>query len=124
MTPDARSTDAAAADAVGPNATAALEDAIDREDNARYDLRLYVTGMTRRSLRAIANIKQICEEHLQGRYDLVVIDVYQSPALARGEQIIALPTLIKRIPGPLRRFIGDLSDCDRVLIGLDLKPKH
>jgi len=124
MTPDARSTDAAAADAVGPNATAALEDAIDREDNARYDLRLYVTGMTPRSLRAIANIKQICEEYLQGRYDLVVIDVYQSPALARGEQIIALPTLIKRIPGPLRRFIGDPFDRGRVLIGLDLKPKH
>jgi circadian clock protein KaiB len=90
----------------------------------RYVLRLYVTGLTPRSLRAITNIKEICEEHLKGRYDLQVIDIYQQPVLARGEQIIAVPTLIKKLPPPLRRIIGDLSDRERVLIGLDLKPNR
>lgn len=87
-----------------------------------YVLRLYVTGTTPRSVLAIRNIKEICEEHLKGRYRLEVIDVYQRPALASGEQIIATPTLIKELPAPLRRLIGDLSDVDRVLMGLDLKP--
>ncbi len=91
-------------------------------DTTRYLLRLYVAGMTPRSERAIANIKAICEEHLKGRYDLRVVDVYQHPALAAGEQIIALPTLIKKLPPPLRRIIGDLSNRERVLIGLDLRP--
>ena len=85
-----------------------------------YVLRLYVTGTTPRSQQAIANIRDICEEHLQGRYQLEVHDVYQRPLVA-GEQIIALPTLIKELPLPIRRFIGDLSDTDRILIGLDLK---
>ncbi len=85
-------------------------------------LRLYVTGMTPRSARAIANIKQICEEHLAGRYRLEVIDLYQQPQLAQGEQIIAAPTLIKELPLPLRRMIGDLSSTERVLVGLDLRP--
>ena len=89
----------------------------------RYVLRLYVTGMTPRSTRALANIKEICEEHLKGHYDLQVIDVYQQPVLARGDQIIAVPTLIKKLPPPLRRMIGDLSDREQVLIGLDLRPK-
>jgi circadian clock protein KaiB len=89
----------------------------------RYVLRLYVTGTTPRSMHAIANIKEICEEHLQGRYDLQVIDLYQQPALAQGEQILAVPTLIKKLPVPLRRLIGDLSDSERILIGLDLRPK-
>ena len=80
--------------------------------------------MTSRSTRAIANIKEICEEHLKGRYDLRVIDIYQQPVLAKGEQIIAVPTLIKKLPPPLRRLIGDLSDRKRVLIGLDIKPEH
>ena len=73
---------------------------------------------------AIKNIKKICEEHLNGRYDLEVIDVYQKPVLAKGEQIIAAPTLIKKVPHPLRRFIGDLSDSERILLGLDLRPKR
>ncbi len=90
----------------------------------RYELRLYVAGMTPRSARAIANIKEICEEHLKGLYALQVIDLYQQPVLAEGEQIIAVPTLIKKLPPPLRRIIGDLSDRERVLIGLDLKPKR
>jgi circadian clock protein KaiB len=89
----------------------------------RYTLRLYVAGMTPRSTRAIANIKAICEEQLQGRYDLQVIDLYQHPALAEGEQIVALPTLVRKLPPPLRRMIGDLSDREQVLIGLDLRPK-
>jgi circadian clock protein KaiB len=90
----------------------------------QYILRLYVTGTTPRSVRAIQNIKRICEAHLQGRYELEVIDIYQQPTLAAGEQIIALPTLIKKLPLPLRRLIGDLSDTEHVLLGLDLKPRE
>jgi len=89
----------------------------------KYLLRLYVTGTTPRSARAIENIKRICEEHLRGHYDLQVIDVYQRPKLAADEQIVATPTLIKVLPTPLRRLIGDLSSEERVLIGLDLRPK-
>jgi circadian clock protein KaiB len=88
-----------------------------------YVLRLYVTGTTSASLRAVANIKKICEEHLQGRYELEVIDLYQQPVLAQGEQIIAAPTLIKKLPLPLRRMIGDMSDTERVLVGMDLRKK-
>jgi len=88
-----------------------------------YTLRLYVTGMTQKSTRAISNIKKICEEHLKGRYDLQVIDIYQQPALAKGEQIIAAPTLIKKLPLPLRRFIGDMSNKEKILLGLDLRPR-
>ena len=87
----------------------------------RYSLRLYVTGMTSRSSRAVDNLKAICDEYLEGRYDLEVIDIYQQPALAKGEQIIAAPTLIKKLPLPLRRVIGDMSSTDRVLLGLDLR---
>jgi circadian clock protein KaiB len=89
----------------------------------KYVLRLYVAGLTPRSQKALNNIKKICEEHLKGRYDLEVIDVYQHPVLTKGEQIIAAPTLIKKLPLPLRRFIGDLSDTERILLGLDLRPK-
>lgn len=88
----------------------------------KYLLRLYITGVTPRSTRAIQNIKKICEDHLHDRYDLEIIDVYQQPVLARGEQIVAAPTLIKRLPLPLRRFIGDMSSTDRILLGLDLRP--
>lgn len=86
----------------------------------QYVLRLYVAGMTPRAGRAIESVRALCEEHLTGRYDLQVVDVYQQPALAKGEQIIAAPTLIKKLPLPLRRIIGDMSNHDRVLIGLDL----
>jgi circadian clock protein KaiB len=85
-----------------------------------YVLRLFVTGMTARAGRAIENVRKICDEHLAGRYDLEVIDVYQQPVLARDEQIIAAPTLIKQRPLPLRRIIGDMSNLDRVMAGLDL----
>ncbi len=90
-------------------------------DSLQYVLRLYVTGTTPRSMRAISNIRKICEEHLEGRYDLEVVDISQHPTLAEGEQIIAAPTLIKMLPLPLRRFIGDLSQTDRILLGLDLR---
>jgi circadian clock protein KaiB len=99
----------------------AFELTIDPSKKVSYLLRLYVTGSTPKSVHAIANIKQICEEHLQGRYDLEVIDLYQRPNLAKGEQIIAAPTLIKKLPLPLRRIIGDLSNTERVLVGLDLR---
>jgi circadian clock protein KaiB len=105
-------------------ATAVLDQSSPQPGEPRFELRLYVAGMTPRSARAIANIKEICEEHLEGHYDLRVIDLYQEPVLAKGEQIIAVPTLIKKLPPPLRRLIGDLSDRDQVLIGLDLKPKR
>ena len=89
-----------------------------------YVLRLYIAGMTPQSVRAIANLKKICEENLQGRYDLEVVDLYQQPQLAKGEQIIAAPTLIKKLPLPLRRIIGDMSKTERVLVGLDLRKKE
>jgi circadian clock protein KaiB len=90
---------------------------------SRYVLRLYVAGKSPKSVNAIANLKKICEENLQGRYELEVIDLYQQPQLAQGEQIIALPTLIKKLPPPLRRIIGDMSNTERVLVGLDIRTK-
>jgi circadian clock protein KaiB len=89
----------------------------------KYVLRLYVAGMTPKSTRAIMKIKEICQEYLQDRYDLEVIDIYQQPILAKGEQIIAAPTLIKKLPLPLRKFIGDMSNMEKILVGLDLRPK-
>jgi circadian clock protein KaiB len=89
----------------------------------RYVLRLYVAGQTPNSVRAILNIKKICEEELKGIYDLETIDLYQQPQLAQGEQIVAVPTLIKELPLPLRRIIGDMSNTERVLVGLDLRKR-
>jgi circadian clock protein KaiB len=94
-----------------------------RPKKAKYLLRLYVTGTTGKSMRAIQNVRRICEEHLQGLYDLEVVDIYKNLPLARGDQIIAAPTLIKRLPVPLRRLIGDMSDEQRVLVGLDVRPR-
>ena len=87
----------------------------------KYILRLYITGSTSRSVLAITNLKKICEEYLEGLYELQIIDLYQNPSLAKGEQIIAAPTLIKKLPLPFRRIIGDMSDKEKVLLGLDLK---
>ena len=103
--------------------TETFEKLIQQKEKEKYVLRLYVAGLTPRSQMAIKNIKKICEEHLKGRYDLEVIDVYQNPVLAKGEQIIAAPTLLRKLPLPLRRFIGDLSDSERILLGLDLRQK-
>jgi circadian clock protein KaiB len=87
----------------------------------KHILRLYVTGTTSRSLLATANLKKICEEYLEGRYELEVIDLFQHPCLAKDEQIIAAPTLIKKLPLPFRRIIGDMSNKEKVLLGLDIK---
>ena len=95
-------------------------DASAAQKSARYVLRLYIVSMTPKSMRAVANIRRICDEHLPGRYELEVIDLMEHPALAEGEQIIAAPTLVKMLPLPLRRFIGDLSQTENVLLGLDL----
>ncbi|MFP4031151.1 MAG: circadian clock KaiB family protein [Desulfococcaceae bacterium] len=106
------------------NARADFERALADRESKRYMLRLYVSGATFKSMRAISNIRKICEEHLKGRFELEVIDTYQKPEMARSDQIVALPTLIKELPPPLRRVIGDLSDADRVLVGLDLAEKE
>ena len=86
-------------------------------------LRLYVAGQSPRSLRAVANLRRMCAEELDARYRLEVIDLYQQPQLAQGDQIVAVPALIKKLPSPLRRIIGDMSDTERVLVGLDLRRK-
>ena len=102
---------------------AVFEQALKTTQNQFYTLRLYVIGTSPQSVSAINNLKKICDEHLQGRYELEVIDLYQQPQLAQGEQIIASPTLIKKLPLPLRRVIGDMSNAERVLVGLDLRPR-
>jgi circadian clock protein KaiB len=89
-----------------------------------YVLRLYVTGQTPRSRAAIENLQHICEENLGHRYTLEIVDIYQNPEACREQQIVAAPTLIKSLPLPMRRIIGDLSDQEKVLVGLDLKPRH
>ena len=91
-------------------------------DQRHYLLRLYVVGATPSSQRAISNLREICENELAGRYELEVIDIYQQPTLGAGEQIIAAPTLVKKLPLPVRRLVGDMSDRERVLLGLDLRP--
>jgi circadian clock protein KaiB len=102
-------------------ATEAFEKALGATPSARrYSLRLFVTGTTPRSVRAIQNIRAICEERLHGRYDLEVVDIYQHPEQAKPDQIVVAPTLLKSLPAPVRRLIGDLSDEARVLAGLDL----
>jgi circadian clock protein KaiB len=89
----------------------------------RYVLRLYVAGLTPKSAAAIRSVTEICAKYLEGRVDLQIIDIYQQPTLARGEQIVAVPTLIKKLPSPLRKLIGDMASEERVLVGLDLKRK-
>src|ERR1041384_2703323 len=102
--------------------TDVFEDALKgtRLRRAKYILRLYVSGSSGRSLRAIHNLKKLCEEHLPNDYDLEVIDIYENPRAAREEQIIAAPTLVKKLPTPLRKFVGDLSNTQKILIGLDI----
>ena len=106
------------------SAASGKKTAAPRKKPAKYLLRLYVTGTTGKSVRAIQNVRRICEEHLAGLYDLEVVDIYKNLPLARGDQIIAAPTLIKRLPAPLRRLIGDMSDEQRVLVGLDIRPRR
>jgi len=87
-----------------------------------WQLRLYVAGQTPKSLAAFSNLKQICEQHLKGRYRIEVIDLIERPSLSKGDQILAIPTLVRKLPQPVRKIIGDLSDTQRVLVGLDLRP--
>ena len=91
--------------------------------NAFWNMRLYVAGQTPKSLRALANLKRICEEHLAGKYHIEIIDLLENPQLASSDQILAIPTLIRKLPEPMRKIIGDLSNVERVLVGLDLRPR-
>lgn len=91
-------------------------------DQEIYTLRLYVAGQTRKSLAAFANLKKICEEYLSNKYRIEVIDLFENPQLAKGDQILAVPTLVRRLPPPIKKIIGDLSNTERVLVGLDLRP--
>src|SRR5215813_6870812 len=104
------------------HATEAFEEALKEKAlrRAKYILRLYVTGSSHRSLRAVYNLKKICEEYLPDDYDLEVIDIYKDPEAAREEQIIAAPTLVKKLPQPIRRFVGDMSNTRKILVGLDI----
>ena len=105
------------------DATAAIEMAIRKTEVVNYVLRLYVSGMTPNSLKAIENVRKICAEHLEGRYQLDIIDIYQQPIFAKEGQIIATPTLVKELPLPLRKFIGDMSKTEKILLGLDIRTK-
>jgi circadian clock protein KaiB len=87
-----------------------------------FELRLYVAGQTPRSIDAFANLKKICEENLKGKYNIEVIDLLKNPQLARGDQILAIPTLVRKLPQPIKKIIGDLSNTERVLVGLDIRP--
>ncbi len=95
----------------------------DRKKPALWDLRLYVAGHTPKSIAAFDNLKKICEEHMPGQYHIEVVDLVKNPQLAKGDQIIAIPTLVRKLPPPLKKIIGDLSNTLRVLVGLDLRPK-
>jgi circadian clock protein KaiB len=106
------------------DATEAFEMAHQEANKGNYVLRLYVSGMTPNSLRAVENVRKICTEHLEGRYQLEIIDIYQQPFFAKEGQIVATPTLVKELPEPLRRFIGDMSQTERILVGLDIRTRE
>jgi len=93
------------------------------DDDRTYILRLYVAGQTKKSLAAFANLRKICEEHLKGKYRIEVIDLLEHPQLAKGDQILAIPTLVRRLPPPVKKIIGDLSNTEKVLVGLDIRPE-
>lgn len=93
-------------------------------DPGFYDLRLYVAGQTPKSVAALANLKRFCEEHLAGKYKIEVVDLVENPKLARSDQILAIPTLVRRLPEPIRKIIGDLSSTERVLVGLEIRSHH
>ena len=107
-----------------PGLAGEMKQAASHSRQAKYLLRLYVSGSTLKSSLAIENIKRVCEQHLKNRYHLEVIDIYQQAKLARDEQIVAVPTLIKRLPLPLRRLVGDMSNLNKVLFGLDLRMRE
>ena len=103
--------------------TAKTVTSADKDKAEKWELRLYVAGRTPKSVAALANLKRICEEHMEGQYHIEVIDLLEHPQLAKGDQIIALPTLVRKLPEPLKRIIGDMSNEERVLVGLDLRPR-
>jgi len=94
-----------------------------KENGEVWDLRLYVAGQTPKSLAALTNLRQICKEHVAGKFRIEIVDLLKNPALARGDQILEIPTLVRKLPQPIRKIIGDLSNTERVLVGLDLRPK-
>lgn len=108
----------------GKDFAAQLAESAKKRKNEKYLLKLYVTGSTTNSVKAISNIREICDTYLKGRYDLQIIDLYKDPGLATSEQIIAAPTLIRKLPAPLRRIIGDLSETEKVLAGLEIEQKE
>jgi circadian clock protein KaiB len=110
-------------DSLLQDSTEDFELALQETEKASYVLRLYVSGLTPNSQRAIENVRKICQEHLEGRYQLEIIDIYQQPIFAKEGQIVAAPTLVKELPPPLRKFIGDLSNTDKILLGLDVRKK-
>jgi circadian clock protein KaiB len=93
-----------------------------QRDAEVWELRLYVAGQTAKSMTALANLKRICEQYRPGQYKIEIVDLLKNPALARGDQVLALPTLVRKLPEPIRKIIGDLSDTERVLVGLDIRP--
>lgn len=103
--------------------TTNLDDDFVVEEPKAWELRLYVAGQTPKSIAAFSNLKQVCEEHLAGKYRLEVVDLIKNPQLAQGDQIVAIPTLVRKLPEPVRKIIGDLSNTERVLVGLQLRPK-
>ena len=105
---------------IGPGPSGASPEAL---PDGFWDLRLYVAGQTPRSVAALSNLKRICEEHLAGKYRVEVVDLMANPALARHDQILAIPTLVRKLPAPARKIIGDLSQTERVLVGLDFQPR-
>lgn len=107
---------------MSPNASGSDGISKDRYYESRWDLKLYVAGHTPKSVTALKNLKHICEEHLNGQYHIEVIDLMENPLLAEGDQILALPTLVRKLPRPIRKIIGDLSNTEKVLVGLDIRP--
>ncbi len=105
------------------DSTDEFEAAMETRSKERYVLRLYVTGMTPKSISAIENVRKLCEQYLAGRYELEIVDIYQQPTAAKDEQLIAAPTLIKKLPLPLRKFIGDMSNKEKIIVGLDVVAK-
>lgn len=102
----------------------AVDHAVAAGDVELWELRLYVAGKSAKSVTAFANLKRICEEHLKGRYTIEVVDLMEKPQLAKGEQIVAIPTLVRKLPEPIRRIVGDLSNTERALVGLQLRPRR
>jgi circadian clock protein KaiB len=96
---------------------------LESNEPRQWQLRLYVAGQTPKCLAAFANLKKLCEEHMDGDYHIEIVDLLQQPQLAKGDQILAIPTLVRRLPEPVRKIIGDLSNTERVLVGLDLRPR-